>query len=82
MLNITSWPSTDNCPDNSWLGGTPSSLGTGTTIIIGSPIYATANSVTWGVTGNMKLSYGDSTQVVGWGGFFPSTGNNFDGSGL
>ena len=32
------------------------------------------------MTGALTLSYGDSTKIVGWGNFFPRTGNNFTGS--
>ena len=64
------------------MGGTPSEIGTGTTLIVGEPVYMSASSVMWGVPGEMVLSYGDSTKPIGWLKLCPLSGNNFNGTGL
>jgi hypothetical protein len=71
-----------NCPDTTWLGGTPAGTNPNQQgLIIGQPFYGTFHAPIWGTSGRMSVSYLDASKTVGWSNAFPFSGNNYTGTG-
>jgi len=68
-----------NCPDTTWLGGTPSSVTGAQGYIIGEPFYASVIGPQWGTNSGFVISYLDASSIVGWSNDFPLSGNNYTG---
>ena len=80
LLNLYIFP-TANCPDTTWLGGTPTVGNPNSGYVIGEPFYAGANGPLWGTNGNLVISYIDASSSIGWNNLFPISGQGYVGNG-